>query len=133
MSDFVVEEAITELNAIGVDPASARVLVLGATYKADVPDTSSSLVIPSHEDMVGRVGALNIYDPLVGVQGFALDAQELEISPSDLDARYDAVILAEPHSSLSVRDAAEMVGLMRDGGSGRLMMDIKGTLWSQFV
>ncbi len=127
MSDFVVEETTKELSAIGVDPATASVLVLGITYKADVPDTRNSLVIPLLEELAGRVGALNIYDPLVGVQGFEFDAQELELSPFDLDAPYDAVILAEPHRSLSVRTAAEMVGLMRDGGSGRLFMDIKGT------
>jgi len=127
MSDFVVDETINELKAAGVDPASASVLFLGITYKADVPDTRNSLVIPVLEALSSRVGTLHVHDPLVGVQGFAFDAKELEASPFDLDAKYDAIILAEPHKSLAARSASEILGLMRDEPAGRLFMDIKGT------
>jgi UDP-N-acetyl-D-galactosamine dehydrogenase len=127
MSDFVVAETIKELKAAGVDPASASVLVLGITYKADVPDTRNSLVIPVLEELAGRVKTLKVYDPLVGVQGFAFDAEELEASPFDLDTKYDAIILAEPHRSLTARSLTEILGLMRDDGAGRLFVDIKGT------
>ena len=127
MSDFIVDETIRELQAAGIDPASSSVLVLGITYKADVPDTRNSLVIPVLEQLANRVGSLKVHDPLVGVQNFAFGAEELEASPFDLDAKYDAIILAEPHRAFSARSANEMLGLMRDNGKGRLFMDIKGT------
>ena len=127
MSDFIVDETIRELKAAGIDPASSSVLVLGITYKADVPDTRNSLVIPVLEELANRVGSLKVHDPLVGVQNFAFRAEELEASPFDLDAKYDAIILAEPHRAFSARSTNEMLGLMRDNGDGRLFMDIKGT------
>jgi UDP-N-acetyl-D-galactosamine dehydrogenase len=127
MSDFVVSETINELKAVGVEPASASVLVLGITYKADVPDTRNSLVLPVLEALASRVRTLHVHDPLVGVQGFSFDAEELETSPFDLDTKYDAIILAEPHRSLAARSTSQMLGLMRDEPAGRLFMDIKGT------
>jgi len=127
MSDFVVAETISELKAAGVDPAAASVLVLGITYKSDVPDTRNSLVIPVLEQLADKIGVLRIYDPIVGVQGFSFDAEELETSPFDLADRYDAIILAEPHKTLSARSPEEMLGLLRPDASGGLFMDIKGT------
>lgn len=127
MSDFVVDETIKELKAAGVNPAEASVLVLGITYKADVPDTRNSLVIPVLVALAGRVGSLIVHDPLVGVQNFAFGAEELAASPFDLDTKYDAIILAEPHRSLSARSATEMFGLLRDDTAGRLFMDITGS------
>jgi UDP-N-acetyl-D-galactosamine dehydrogenase len=127
MSDFVVDEMIKELSAAGIDPGSATVLVLGITYKADVPDTRNSLVIPVLQELAGKVGTLKVHDPLVGVQGFKFDVEELEASPFDLDTRYDAIILAEPHRTLSARSVPEMLGLLRDDTDGALFMDIKST------
>ena len=100
------------------------ILVLGLTFKEDVPDLRNSKVA----DVIARLQWIGhnvtVHDPLADAAeahheyGLTLDAGALE-------RRYDAVIAAVPHAQYRKMAPGEVAGLLREGG---LIADIKG-MW----
>ena len=102
--------------------ANAKVLVLGLTFKENVPDARNSRVV----DLVQRLEWLRhevkVHDPLLSVDG----ARGLVGSCYDGDAlgdTYDAVILAVPHRQYLDRGSEFFASLLRADG---LLADVKG-------
>jgi UDP-N-acetyl-D-galactosamine dehydrogenase len=103
---------------------TGEVLVLGLTFKPDVPDLRNSKVV----DVVRRLQWLGhrvtIHDPLADGDaaqreyGLALDAGALE-------RRYDVVVAAVPHRDYRAMSAADVAAL---AGPGALIADLHG-LW----
>jgi UDP-N-acetyl-D-galactosamine dehydrogenase len=103
---------------------TGEVLVLGLTFKPDVPDLRNSKVV----DVVRRLQWLGhrvtIHDPLADGDaaqreyGLALDAAALE-------RRYDVVVAAVPHRDYRAMSAADVAAL---AGPGALIADLHG-LW----
>jgi UDP-N-acetyl-D-galactosamine dehydrogenase len=100
-----------------------RALVLGLTFKEDVPDLRNSRVF----DLVGRLRELghevDVADPLA-------DAGELErehglkvVNPGG--ARYNLVVGAVPHAGYRALSAPELEALLDDDG---ILADLKG-MW----
>ena len=99
-------------------------LILGLTFKEDVPDLRNSKVI----DVVRRLEELGhqvtIHDPRADPDearheyGVALDADAL-------GRRYDLVVAAVPHAEYRFMAAHEIAGLASDGGC---VADLKG-IW----
>jgi UDP-N-acetyl-D-galactosamine dehydrogenase len=97
------------------------VLVLGLTFKENVPDLRNSRVI----DVIRRLEALGhtvtINDPLADPAearheyGAELDADALERS-------YDLVVVAVPHDAYGLLDDSRIAGLVGQGG---LLADLK--------
>jgi UDP-N-acetyl-D-galactosamine dehydrogenase len=109
----------------------ARVLVLGLTFKENVPDLRNSKVV----DMIARLKWLGhdvaVCDPLAHPEE-ARREYELEVCsklPSGVFDPFDAVIGAVPHASYAALSAADLCGLLKPEG---LLADIKG-MWRQLV
>ena len=102
----------------------ADILVLGLTFKEDVPDLRNSRVV----DVIRRLEwighRVTVHDPLAHAEeaqheyGLTLDANALE-------RRYDAVVAAVSHAPYRAMQPAEVVGLLRENG---LVADVKG-MW----
>ncbi len=118
MAGWVADQVHGQLGRAG------SVLVLGLTFKEDVPDLRNSKVA----DLVARLRwighAVTVHDPLADPAeaeheyGLTLDAQALE-------RRYDAVVAAVSHAQYRAMSGAEVAGLVREGG---LVADVKG-MW----
>ena len=103
-------------------PGSA--LVLGLTFKENVPDLRNSKVA----DLAASLGELGhdvtVHDPLADPDeakheyGITLDANALERS-------YDLVLLAVPHKHYLAMGADALRDLVNEGG---LLADLKGSL-----
>ena len=103
---------------------AGRALVLGLTFKEDVPDLRNSKVI----DVIRRLEALGheviVHDPRADPAearheyGVALDAAALE-------RRYDLVVAAVPHAEYRALPAERIRELVGDGGC---VADLKG-IW----
>jgi len=101
---------------------SLRILILGVTFKEDVPDLRNSKV----GDIVKRFWfhghSVTVHDPLA-------DAAEAErdygvhLDAEALDRRYDLVVSAVSHAFYREMDDATLAGLVEDDG---LFADIKG-------
>ncbi|HEV2748046.1 MAG TPA: nucleotide sugar dehydrogenase [Allosphingosinicella sp.] len=106
------------------DSRTGSVLVLGVTFKEDVPDLRNSKVV----DLVNRLRWLGhkvtLHDPLADAT-----AAEHEFGlPVDSDAlgrRYDVIVPAVPHRSYRAMTPAGIAGLAADGA---LIADLHG-IW----
>lgn len=103
---------------------AGRVLVLGLTFKADVPDLRNSKVV----DVVQRLAWLGhevvIHDPLADPSA-ARHEYGLEFErdlPSD---RFDVILVAVPHQSYRELAVSDIAALSQDGA---LLADLHG-LW----
>jgi len=116
MGAWVADQVHGQLGRAG------DVLVLGLTFKEDVPDLRNSRVV----DVIRRLEwighTVTVHDPLADPAearheyGLTLDAQAL-------DRRYDAVVAAVPHAVYRALGHAELSGILKPDG---LLADIKG-------
>jgi UDP-N-acetyl-D-galactosamine dehydrogenase len=122
VQDRVVRECALALHNSSSSPY--RVVVLGLTFKENIPDIRNSGVI-------GIVGALRslgavvqVHDPLAE----ARDAQRIGVDLIALDQlpAADAVVLAVPHEVYLSQGWPLMARLLKNGSG--LVMDIKGRL-----
>ena len=103
---------------------AGSVLVMGLTFKEDVPDLRNSKVI----DVVRRLRELGhevtVHDPKADPAEAEHEYGET-IDPEALTRRYDLVIAAVPHAEYRIMAAEEIEGLAADGGC---IADLKG-IW----
>lgn len=101
-----------------------RVLVLGLTFKEDVPDLRNSKVV----DLVSRLRWLGheitIHDPMADPAA-AEEEHGLVLSADAFDRRYDIVIAAVAHADYRRLDTERIAGLIAEGG---LVADLHG-IW----
>lgn len=123
MGPWLAERIHAELAKQG--KGAGRVLVLGLTFKENVPDLRNSKVV----DLIARLRALG---HTVSVHDACADAAEARheygetLLPSlDDAAGYDALVGAVPHAEYAAMGAARLGEMLVPGG---LVADIKG-MW----
>lgn len=103
---------------------AGRALVMGLTFKENVPDLRNSKVANVIAALAARGHAVTVHDPLADAAeaheeyGFDLDADAL-------DHRYDLVLLAVPHDAYLAMGHDRLAALVDDGG---LFADLKNGL-----
>jgi UDP-N-acetyl-D-galactosamine dehydrogenase len=125
MGAFFAERIWAAMGAEGESPKTARVLVLGLTFKENVPDLRNSKVA----DLVHRLEQLGaqvaVHDPLGDAEearahyGIALARDLAGLSGMD------AIVGAVAHDAYRAMTEIEIARLVRPGG---LVADIKG-IW----
>lgn len=104
--------------------SGSRILVLGLTFKENVPDLRNSRVI----DVVRRLEWLRhevvIHDPMAD-PAEARHEYGVDLAGDALDGRYDVVIGAVSHADYAGLRADRLAGLVGEGG---LVADLKG-MW----
>lgn len=91
-------------------------LILGLTFKEDVPDIRNSKVAELVARLAHHGHDVTIHDP----HADAAEADHeygLRLDPAALDRRYDLVVLAVPHQVYRDMGADTLTGLVADGGS----------------
>jgi UDP-N-acetyl-D-glucosamine/UDP-N-acetyl-D-galactosamine dehydrogenase len=123
MPKYVAELAIKGLNDAGKVIKGSKVLIMGLTYKENVPDTRES---PARE-MVKALQEYKVdvygYDPLLSkmeIEGFGVKALE-ELT----GAKPDAIILAVAHEQFKVLGEGELAKTIKDCP---VVVDVKGVL-----
>ncbi len=120
MATWIADKLHSERNS-----AAGSVLVLGLTFKENVPDIRNSKVI----DVIRRLEWLGhkvaVHDPLADAAEVARE-YALTCDPAALDARYDVVICAVPHDAYKGWSAKRIAALVAEGG---LVADLKG-IWA---
>jgi UDP-N-acetyl-D-galactosamine dehydrogenase len=111
-------------RAVGGKLGSA--LVLGLTFKEDVPDLRNSKVV----DLVRALEALGhkvtIHDPRADPAD-ARHEYDIALAPDALDGSYDLVVAAVPHAEYRALTAAQIQALATPGGC---VADLKG-IWRE--
>ena len=99
-------------------------LVLGLTFKEDVPDLRNSKVADLVVALAQRGHAVRVHDPCADA-GEALHEYELTLETGDPQGTYDLVVLAVPHRRYAELGAPALRALVAEGG---VLADLKGTL-----
>ncbi|MDA0785208.1 MAG: nucleotide sugar dehydrogenase [Proteobacteria bacterium] len=120
MGGYIAREVAERLG-----PPKARVLVLGLTFKENVPDLRNSRVVDIISSLRDMGHTVDVHDPHADPN----DARKffgIELLASlDGDAGYDAVIGAVRHDEYGDFSAEKLAGLLTQGG---ILADIKG-MW----
>jgi len=131
MGTYVASQVI---DALSVPPNKARMLVLGLTFKENVPDTRNSKVHDVISALVSKGIPVDVHDPYYDeeqIRGMGLSPGSLEQAP------YDAVLLLVPHdeyrelSADSYADALTPKGVFYDlkGAVPKLPIEEKGKVY----
>lgn len=123
MGAWMAQRLIREMIARDILIKGARVLILGLTFKEDVPDLRNTRVPDIKDDLEDYGVTVDIHDPLVDANEARKHLGIEVISPAR--AAYDAVVLAVPHQSIRAggRDA-----LAPYFSGAPLILDVKGVL-----
>jgi UDPglucose 6-dehydrogenase/UDP-N-acetyl-D-galactosamine dehydrogenase len=120
MPKRVAEMAIRGLNDAGKVIKGSKVLIMGLTYKENVPDTRESPV----KEMVKELKEFGIaifgYDPLLSreeIEGFGVKALD------ELDVKFDCVIVAVAHDEFKKMELGNLTRMMSDKP---VLIDVRG-------
>ena len=128
MGLYVAEQTVKLMIRAGKVVQNARVLVLGLTFKENVPDirnTRAADVIAELRDYEVQV---DVYDP----RAISAEVEE-ELGLRMIDDpfggahHYDAVVVAVPHDEFRSRSVGDFVDLLR-ADSGGILIDVRGML-----
>ncbi len=114
-------------SALDVQPDSARILVLGLTFKEDVPDTRNSKVQDVIASLKARGATVEAHDP------FLTDAalEHMHVAAGGVDnGPYDAVLVLVPHKQYKELGTQAIVNAVKPNG---IVYDLKSILDEQVV
>ncbi len=132
MAKHVAEMTVKELIRSGKSVKGARVLVLGLTFKEDVPDIRNSKVVDVIRELADYEAQVLVHDPLA-------DADEvrheygLELCALEGLAAVDAVVLAVCHRAFAGLTPAALAALCRTENGPGVVIDVKSRLDGQAV
>ena len=122
MGKYVAERTVKLLISAGKKVGSARVALLGLTFKEDVPDLRNTKVVDIAHELRDYGVEVVACDPLADA-GEARDYYGIELVPPDQVSGMDAVILAVMHAEF------RQMGLKRIARMGNhrppLIIDVK--------
>lgn len=122
MGPYVADRVDEQL---AMDGKPARILVLGLTFKENVPDLRNTKVIDIVAKLQSKGHQVEVHDPLADPEE-AKAHYGLELKPSLQGASgYDAILGAVPHHAYVAFTPETFTTLVRPGG---LVADIKG-MW----
>ena len=143
MADYIARETVEQLIAGDKPVAGARILILGASFKENVPDLRNSMVARLVAELVGHGAAPVVFDPVVGAEaiealgvvaapnpfaiqvGVPVDHQGGMSQPDSSDDRYEAVVLAVPHQQFLEPTMCQYTDLC---STPSIIVDVKGAL-----
>ncbi|MBQ9968543.1 MAG: nucleotide sugar dehydrogenase [Oscillospiraceae bacterium] len=128
MGAYVARQLIKELIATDVPVKSAKVAVLGFTFKENCPDTRNTRVIDIVKELkeygITPVIADPCADPEEAEREYGLQFTAVE----DI-CHMDAVVLAVAHDAFKSLTMEELDRLFKSGDNGgKVLMDVKGLL-----
>lgn len=117
MHDVVADSLVTQLRAIGKDPANADVLICGLAFKGqpETGDTRGSSALEIAQRLKGRVKTIYGHDPVLSAD----DIRALELTPAELPtgfANKDAVLILNNHLTYTRLDVFAMARALRPPG-----------------
>ncbi len=120
----VAGRVLAMLRERGVDAASARVLVLGLTFKEDCPDLRNSKVLDVVASLRAAGTAVDVHDPWADAAA-AREEFGIDVVTTPRIGTYDAIVLAVAHAQFKEMDAAAIRAL---GKPGAVVYDVK-SVW----
>jgi len=124
MGRYVAQETIRLLIQAGKEVKNAKVLVLGFTYKENVPDARNTQVIKIVQTLEEYGCDVFVYDPLITLERFKALGIKAISNLFTTSKNWDAIILAVPHNEIRKIGSEKILALLR--GPHPVFIDIKG-------
>src|SRR5436190_2689643 len=111
MASYVAGDVVKRMLKRKQRVESARVLVMGFTFKENCPDTRNTKVADLIQELADLVAEVAVYDPVADVE---LAKQEYGIALNNKlpDGPFDAVVLAVKHNSIAGMGEAAIRSLL---------------------
>lgn len=122
MGGYVAKQTVKRIIAAGTNPADARILVMGATFKEDVTDIRNSKVADVVKELISFSCHVDVTDPHADSDqvkheyGYELAA--------DIQGPYDAIIVAVNHNQYAGHEETWFKQHLKPKG---ILVDLKGT------
>jgi len=128
MGKYVAEQTVKKLIGADIPVKTARVGILGLTFKENCPDTRNSKVM----DIVHELQEYGIEPVVADPWADAADALReygIELQPLDAVRDIDAIILAVAHDEFKKMTRQELDNRFKDvSNAKKVIVDIKGVL-----
>ena len=132
MGKFIAETTIKKMIAADKPVRGGRVLILGLTFKENVPDIRNTRVIDIIEELRSYGVEPLVHDPMADANE---TRHEYDIELIDLDGSesFDAVVYAVPHAAFETFDVNDFVRLSGGQNAGQakspgVVIDVKSRL-----
>jgi UDP-N-acetyl-D-galactosamine dehydrogenase len=127
MGFYVAKNAVKKMIAFGKNPATAKVLIMGATFKEDVSDVRNSKIADIVKELKSFSVTVDVVDPHA-------DSKELEHEygfglTKKITGKYDAVIVAVNHKEYYKLDEKYFKSIM---SKNPVLVDVKGIYRGKF-
>jgi len=122
MGAYVAKQTVKKVIAAGVNPADARILVMGATFKENVTDIRNSKVADVVKELLSFSMQVDVTDPYANSDQVKHE-YGYELS-NGMKGPYDAVIVAVNHKEYANNDEAWFKAILKPKG---ILVDLKGT------
>jgi len=110
MAGWVAEQLDQRLGS-----SDKQVLVLGLTFKENVPDLRNSKVADLVAELTARGHSVTVHDPLADANE-ARHEYGIELDMQALERRFDLAVLAVPHQAYLDMGGERLRALVRDDG-----------------
>lgn len=117
-ASFVEKQIVRAMAAQKISPVGARVLVLGLTFKENVPDTRNAKVHDLVEKLQRDGCEVFGHDPWLQEE----DIRKLGIAPGNLTDTYDVIVVAVLHREYATMQASELAKALHVPG---VLYDLK--------
>jgi len=127
MGKYVAENTVKQMILSGKIIKGARVLILGLTFKEDVPDIRNTKVVDIVTELKDYGVEVMIHDPLANS---AETLHEYGLTLIDLSnvGKVDAVIYAVSHKAFANMTTQTFVDFCSNGSGRGIVVDVKNTL-----
>ncbi|MFM9943559.1 MAG: nucleotide sugar dehydrogenase [Hyphomicrobiaceae bacterium] len=124
MAAFVAMDIVRTMLANKIRLDTARVLVMGFTFKENCPDTRNTKVADLVRELKGFAAKVDIYDPVADP---AAIEHEYALPATDTMPKgpYDAVVLAVRHDAIAALGTKALRAVLAKGG---IIYDVKALL-----
>ncbi|MBK9286914.1 MAG: nucleotide sugar dehydrogenase [Flavobacteriales bacterium] len=121
MGGYVAKQTVKKVIGAGKNPAEARILVMGATFKENVTDIRNSKVADVVRELKSFSCTVDVADPHA-------DSDEVKHEygyelVKEMKGPYDAIIVAVNHTEYANKDEAWFKSMLTDKG---ILVDLKG-------
>ncbi|MEO1193937.1 MAG: nucleotide sugar dehydrogenase [Pseudomonadota bacterium] len=124
MGAYVARRTLQLLAQAGRTPATARVAVLGLTFKEDVPDLRNSQVVDLAAELVAFAVTPLLHDPLAPADQ-VMAVFGATTAPLETLTDLDALVLAVPHRGYLALGPEGLAARLKPAG---ILVDVKGAV-----
>ena len=128
MGEYIAEKSVKEMISRGIKVAGANILMFGATFKENCPDTRNTKVVDIIKSLESYSCSVDVYDPWIDSdeERKNFPYKMIKDNPFEQDKKYDAFIFAVSHKQFKELSKEDLNGLSNSEES--IIIDVKSTI-----